>query len=133
MRTPRLQVRARARFEGVSQVSESTKQMAELLRSGARMLSHSCPECGSPLFQLKTGEIWCASCQRRVVIVPEGEEAMAEAEIQLEPLERALLQKVSSMTGLLAGQNKPGELRETAEALNALLASLERLRRIRKG
>jgi UPF0148 protein len=112
-------------------MSESTKQMAELLRSGARMLSHSCPECGSPLFQLKTGEIWCASCQRRVVIVPEGEEATAE--VQLEPLERALLQKVSSMTGLLARQSEPGELRETAEALNALLASLERLRRIRKG
>ncbi|MCW3978334.1 MAG: hypothetical protein NWF12_01175, partial [Candidatus Bathyarchaeota archaeon] len=26
--------------------------MAELLRSGARMLDKSCPECGSPLFQL---------------------------------------------------------------------------------
>ncbi len=114
-------------------MSESTKQMAELLRSGARMLSHSCPECGSPLFQLKSGEIWCASCQRRVVIIPEGEETMAGAEIRLEPLERALLQKISSITGLLAGQSEPGELRETAEALNALLASLERLRRIRKG
>ena len=53
---------------------DSMKQMAELLRSGAKMLSQSCPECGSPLFQLKSGEIWCANCQRRVVIVSEGED-----------------------------------------------------------
>lgn len=114
-------------------MSDSTKQMAELLRSGAKMLSQSCPECGSPLFQLKSGEIWCARCQRRVIIIPEGEETTAEAGIQLESLERAIVQKLSSIAGLLAGQSEPGELKDTAEALNALLASLERLRRIRKG
>lgn len=114
-------------------MSVGTKEMAELLRSGAKMLSQSCPECGSPLFQLKTGEIWCAKCQRRVVIVPEGGEAAAEAIPQLDSLERTLLQKISSMAGLLAKQSEPGELRDTAEALNSLLASIERLRRIRKG
>ena len=113
-------------------MSGGMKEMAELLRSGAKMLSHSCPECGSPLFQLKSGEIWCAKCQRRVVIVPEGEEA-PEAGFQLDTLEQAIVSKLASMTGLLSSEDDPGKLRETAEALNALLASLERLRRIRKG
>ncbi|MGD2142812.1 MAG: Sjogren's syndrome/scleroderma autoantigen 1 family protein, partial [Candidatus Bathyarchaeota archaeon] len=45
---------------------DSMKSMAELLRSGATMLSRSCPECDSPLFKLKSGDIVCAKCQRRV-------------------------------------------------------------------
>jgi UPF0148 protein len=114
-------------------MSDSMKDMADFLRSGAKMLDKSCPECGSPLFQLKSGEIWCASCQRRVVVVKEGEEMAAESDPHLESLERALVQKVSSMTGALAEESDPAKLKETAEAIDSLLASLERLRRIRKG
>ena len=109
------------------------KGMAELLRSGATMLSRNCPECSSPLFQLKSGEIWCANCQRRVVIVPEGEEATAEAGMELESLERALVKKISAMETTLATEDTPAKLKEAAEVLDALLASLERLRRVRKG
>ena len=68
------------------------KQMAELLRSGATMLSNSCPECGSPLFMLKSGDIVCANCQRRVMIVTEEEEAVVEAGVQLESLEKVLVE-----------------------------------------
>ena len=108
------------------------KQMAELLRSGATMLSHSCPECASPLFRLKTGEIWCARCERRVVIVPEGEEASAQAVAQLVSLERTLVDKLVSLGGRLAQESDPESLKAIAEVLDALLSSLERLRKIRK-
>ena len=118
----------------VSAVSDGEmKQMVELLRSGATMLSYSSPECASPLFRLKTGEIWCANCDRRVVIVPEGEEATAEASLELASLERALVKKISAMEGTLATEDTPAKLKEAAEVLDALLASLERLRRVRKG
>ncbi len=109
------------------------KEMAELLRSGARMLDKSCPECGSPLFQLQSGEIWCANCQRRVVIVKEGEEAQVEAGLRMESVERALVEKIASMSAVLEKEEDPGKLKEAAEALDALMASLERLRRLRKG
>ena len=109
------------------------KEMAELLKSGARMLDRSCPECGSPLFRLKSGEIWCANCQRRVVIVQEGEEAAVETGLQLEPVERALVSKIASLSALLEGEDDPTRLKETSEALDTMLTSLERLRRIRKG
>jgi UPF0148 protein len=108
------------------------KQMAELLRSGATMLSYSCPECASPLFRLKTGEIWCARCDRRVVIVPEGEEVSAQAGAQLASLEKAIVDKLDSLSGSLAKESDPENLKAMAEVFDALLSSLERLRKIRK-
>jgi UPF0148 protein len=107
------------------------KSMAELLRSGAKMLSRSCPECGSPLFQLKTGEIWCAKCQRRVVIVQEGESP--EAGMQLDSLERTLLDRLSSLQAEIAKANDPASLKELAEVADAVLIVVERMRRIKKG
>ena len=120
-------------FFAVSAVSDGEmKQMAELLRSGATMLSYSCPECASPLFRLKTGEVWCARCERRVVIVPEGEEAKVEAGAQLDTLERAIVDKLASMSGGLARESDPESIKAMVEVMEALLASLERLRKIRK-
>ena len=110
-----------------------TKEMAEMLRSGARMLSHNCPECGSPLFQLKSGEIWCASCKRRVIIVPEAEdESAADRELLWESLEGTLIGKVSSLNKMLSAEAEPVKVRELSEVISSLLASLERLRRLKK-
>lgn len=109
------------------------REMAEMLRSGAKMLSYNCPECGSPLFQLKSGEIWCAKCQRRVVIVAEGEDESAPArELLWEELERTLVEKLSAVNRLLSAAGEPERVRELAEVVSVLLSSLERLRRARK-
>lgn len=106
--------------------------MAELLRSGAKMLSYSCPECGSPLFQLKSGEIWCAKCKRRVVIVPESQdESVGAGEPLWESLERNLLAKVSSMNGMLSAESDPQKVKELSDVISSLLASIERLRRLK--
>lgn len=56
------------------------REMADLLREGATMLSQSCPVCNVPLFRLKSGEIICPSCKRRVVVLREGE---AEGELEV--------------------------------------------------
>ena len=107
--------------------------MAELLRSGARMLSYNCPECGSPLFQLKSGEIWCAKCQKRVVIVSEAEgEAAVKRELVWESLETTLIDKLSAMNDLLYSEADPERVKEIAEAISLLLGSIERLRRVRR-
>ncbi len=112
---------------------EGMKEMAEMLRKGAKMLSYSCPECGTPLFQLKSGEIWCTKCQRRVVIVGEGEdESAATTELLWESLEQNIVEKLSSMNNLLSAEADPAKVRDLAEAVSVLLSSLERLRRIRK-
>ena len=43
--------------------------MAQLIRAGATLTSYTCPVCGTPLLRLKTGEYYCANCDRPVVIV----------------------------------------------------------------
>jgi UPF0148 protein len=106
--------------------------MADLLRQGATMLSRSCPECGTPLFQLKSGEIICANCQRRVVIVPEGEEATAEAGMQLESVEKVLVEKLVSLGQAISEEGDPEALRALSQAMDALLGNLEKLRASRK-
>ena len=107
--------------------------MAELLRTGAKMLDKSCPECSSPLFQLKSGEIWCGNCQRRVVIVQEGKGTATETGLQLDSLEKALMAKVSSLTIRLAAEEETGKLKEITEVIDSLLSSLEKLRGIKQG
>lgn len=43
--------------------------MAELLRLGYTMLNEACPECNTPIFRNKNGELVCASCNRKIIIV----------------------------------------------------------------
>jgi UPF0148 protein len=104
------------------------KGMAELLRNGATMLSKSCPECATPLFELKSGEIICANCQRRVVIVPEGEEKIAEAGIQLESVEKVLIEKLVSLSKVISEESDPKTLLSLSELLKSLLDNLQNLR-----
>lgn len=43
--------------------------MADLLRSGHKMLNVACPICNNPIFQRKNGETFCPTCNREVLIV----------------------------------------------------------------
>ena len=124
------------KLEEVDQMSrsrEGMKEMAELLRSGAKMLSYSCPECGSPLFQLKSADIWCANCQKRVVIVPEDEdESAATKEMLWNSLEQNLIDKLSSLNSSLSTETEPKRVGELVEVISMILNSLDRLGRYKK-
>lgn len=43
--------------------------MAELLRSGHTMLNLACPICNNPVFKNKAEELFCAICNREVILV----------------------------------------------------------------
>ena len=117
----------------MSRSRDGMKEMAELLRSGAKMLSYSCPQCGSPLFQLKSGDIWCANCQKRVVIVPEDEdESTATKEMLWNSLEQNLIDKLSSLNSSLSAETEPKRIRELVEVISVILNSLDRLGRYKK-
>ena len=113
-------------------MSGDMKGMADLLRNGATMLGRSCPECGTPLFQLKSGDIVCAKCQRRVVIVPEGEEATAEAGMRLESVEKVLVEKLVSVGKAMRDEDDAEALKGLSELMDSLLGNLEKLRETRK-
>ena len=50
-------------------IKEDAKIMAELLKTGHKMLSLSCPICNNPIFQKKDGTTFCPICNRRVLLV----------------------------------------------------------------
>lgn len=43
--------------------------MADLLRMGHTMLNIACPVCNNPIFRNKSGEKYCPSCDRKVVVM----------------------------------------------------------------
>ena len=50
-------------------IKEDARIMADLLKSGHKMLSLSCPICNNPIFQNKSGTTFCAICNREVLLV----------------------------------------------------------------
>jgi len=50
-------------------IKENAKIMADLLKTGHKMLSLSCPICNNPIFQKKKGTTFCAICNRKVLLI----------------------------------------------------------------
>ncbi|MFO8019352.1 MAG: Sjogren's syndrome/scleroderma autoantigen 1 family protein [Promethearchaeia archaeon] len=48
--------------------------MANLLRSGYKMLNIACPICNSPIFKNKEGKKFCPVCEREVILKDKGNE-----------------------------------------------------------
>jgi UPF0148 protein len=104
------------------------KRMADLLRQGATLTELACPACASPLFRLKNGDLWCGRCEKKVIVVKEGEET-ARA---LENMETTLLAKVQAIQEKMEHEENPDELQKLNTALSGLLENLERIRKTRK-
>lgn len=49
-------------------IQQDTKKMANLLKSGYKMLNLSCPVCNNPIFKKKDGEMFCPICDRPVIL-----------------------------------------------------------------
>ncbi|MEN2974955.1 MAG: Sjogren's syndrome/scleroderma autoantigen 1 family protein [Candidatus Caldarchaeales archaeon] len=101
------------------------KRMADALRSGAKMLSETCPICGSPIFEIK-GELWCLKCNKRVVKVRSDEEvATAISVYGLKNTVNVLAIKIEELTTLLSRAVDVDEIRKISEALDTILKTLE--------
>lgn len=97
------------------------------------MTELSCPACSSPLFKLRSGELWCGKCQKRVVIVKEGEEVFeSSALVLLGNLESTLLEKIQELSGRLREEKDVERLSKLGEVLSKLLENLERVRKIQR-
>ncbi|MFX1263821.1 MAG: Sjogren's syndrome/scleroderma autoantigen 1 family protein [Promethearchaeota archaeon] len=108
----------------------SIKKMAELLRRGATMLAQSCPQCGSPLLKVED-DIYCATCDRRVVIVESDHEAEAEAvKVLIPKLRETLIKKLSTLTNVVESEDNPEELTKLANLMVLLLQALNRLEKM---
>lgn len=112
---------------------DKVRLMADMLRSGATLTDLSCPACASPIFRLKSGELWCAQCQKKVVVVKE-EEGAREIEVlsALSQTESTLLTKIWEVNERLKIEEDPEEIRRLSIVISSLLDNLERIRRIGK-
>jgi len=108
--------------------------MVNLLRQGATLTELSCPVCSSPLFRLKNNELWCARCQKRVVVVREGESPLRATEpILLDSLETTILSKIRDLGLQMQEETDVDRLERLGNLLSNLLSNLEKIRRIREG
>jgi len=107
--------------------------MANLLKQGATLTELSCPACSSPLFKLQSGEIWCAKCQKRVVIVKEGQTTEeATRPVLLSALETTVLTKIQDMEKKLREETDPAQLEKLTATLASLLENLEKIRKMKR-
>jgi len=106
--------------------------MSELLKSGATMLSKTCPECGSPLFKVGK-DIICAKCNKQVVIVKatQKEDKITE-EAVLSNVEQTVLSKIKEVNDAINSENDKDKLILNSQALSIWLDILDKIRKLRR-
>jgi len=115
----------------VSLVSEDVKRMADLLKSGATMLSDTCPVCGSPLFKVK-GDIFCAKCNKPVVYArATGPQATVSPSMLLESVEQTIIGKITETNELLKLEKDPEKLSIYSNLVFGWLSMLEKIRNLK--
>jgi UPF0148 protein len=109
------------------------KRMADLLRQGSTLTELACPACASPLFRLRSGDLWCAKCEKKVIVVREGEEpTKITSSIALETFEATLLAKVQEIQNKMQHEENIEELQKLSAVLSGLLENLEKIRKIKR-
>jgi UPF0148 protein len=110
------------------------KRMAELLLKGATLTDLSCPVCSSPLFRLQDGTLWCGVDEKKVLIVKEGEEIPKQAastNATYDKVEATLISKVNEIENKIEKTEDIDELQKLTLALNELLNSLEKIKKMK--
>ncbi len=112
-------------------MTDDVKRMADLLKSGATMLSDICPECGSPLFRIK-GEVFCAKCNKPVVYATAtGPQASVSPGHLLDSLEQTIMAKLTQANELLKSEKDPEKLSVYSNLVFGWLSTLEKLRAVK--
>jgi UPF0148 protein len=109
------------------------KRMADLLRQGTTLTELACPACASPLFRLKSGDLWCAKCEKKVIMIKEGEDpTKITGSVVLNTLEATLLSKIQKIQNKMEREEDVVELQKLGTALSGLLENLEKIRKAKK-
>jgi uncharacterized Zn finger protein (UPF0148 family) len=107
--------------------------MADLLCQGSTLTELACPACSSPLFRLKNGDMWCEKCEKKVIVVRQGEEASkVTSSMALDSLEVTLLVRVQEIQNKMQNTDNAEELQKLGTALSGLLDNIEKIRRVKK-
>ena len=109
------------------------KRMADLLRQGAALTDLACPACGSPLFRLKDGTLWCGKDEKKVILIKEGEEeTKVTTNATMDKLEATLMTKMQDLQAKIEKTDNVEEIEKLTAALSEVLNSLEKIKRMKK-
>ncbi len=109
------------------------ERMATLLRQGSTLTNLACPACSSPLFKLRNGDIWCGKCEKKVIVVKEGEDTTRiVGSIALENLEATLLKKIRELQNKMQNEENVDELMKINATLSGLLENLGKLKEAKR-
>ncbi len=117
----------------MSEKSKNIKIMADLLKQGATLTEYACPACSTPLFKLKSEDLWCATCKKRVVILKEGEPEPEPSQASaFSYLESTILDKIREIEKQLAEETNPEKLEKLGTTLSTLLENIEKIQQMKK-
>jgi UPF0148 protein len=120
-------------FQGLSTKTdeqEQIKKMADLLRQGETLTGLACPVCHTPLFRLKKRDLWCTKCEKKVLVIREGEETSKITNaMTLERIESTLLGKIGEIQDKMQKTENIEEIQKLSITLSELLETLEKTRR----
>ncbi len=109
--------------------AQALKKMSELLRAGAMMLSDTCPQCGLPLFKLRSGEVVCP-IHGRVYVARSEEEAEKFTLIGvLDSVEDVIISKLAEVRKGIEQRDLDEDL---IRRIIGLLEVIERIERIKR-
>ena len=108
------------------------KRMADILKMGGTMLPELCPECSSPLFNVQN-EVWCINCNKRVIIVKEGEPIpdLIDSTV-LSNVEKILFMKLQETSQQIKSESDISKLQELGCLMSTWLEVLDRLQKLKK-
>jgi len=107
------------------------QKAVELMHQGATMLNEACPECSSPLFQLKD-DVICPHCNKKVIIVAdEAEVQELEKELVLSELDQAICTQIANVIKRLDKEDDIDAQIQIGRIIVLWLEALEKLKRIR--
>ncbi len=116
----------------MSKKSKDIQHMVDMLKQGATLTELACPACASPLFRRRGGELWCAKCEKQVVVVKEGEDAAkATSQARLTALENTIVTKIQAIEHRIREEENVEELQKLNEVLTSLLENLEKLKKMK--
>ena len=102
---------------------ELTKKAADMLLSGATLLSEPCPYC-SGVRVMKEGHALCIKCGRE----PEKKEVpITEQQVIKSELEIALERKLSELSKELEQENNHEKQQEILGSINSIIETLKKL------
>jgi len=107
------------------------KKMAQLIRAGAALTSYTCPVCGTPLLRLKTGEYYCANCDKPVVVVrSDAEEKEVMIRYGLMDIRDTLYERLVMINNELKDTKDIDRINDLVKSMILLLDAYDRVTKI---